>query len=136
MLSPLRASAPPVRRPAPKPPPAPPTPPARRRLPAAAGLTLTGGLLAGLILRLWGVQHGLPAVYNVDERGHFVKLAVQYFNGSYNPHYFQNPPGFSYLLHGVYALWYWIGGTPPADIGNLLERQIRIDGTELYTIGR
>jgi hypothetical protein len=102
----------------------------------AAGLVLAGVLVAGLILRVWGVQHGLPAVYNVDERGHFVNLAVQYFNGSYNPHYFQNPPGFSYLLHAIYALWFWIGGTSPADLGNELERQLRTDGTELYTIGR
>ena len=58
-------------------------------------------------LRLWGIKHGLPFVYNVDEASNFVPTAVSYFfTDSYNPHYFINPPAFSYLLHVVFALWF------------------------------
>jgi dolichyl-phosphate-mannose-protein mannosyltransferase len=70
---------------------------------------LLGGALA---LRLWGVKQGLPYVYNVDEASNFVPTAVGfYFTDSWNPHYFVNPPAFSYLLHGVFATWFG-GGHP------------------------
>src|SRR3954471_20359528 len=69
-------------------------------------------LVGALALRLWGVKQGLPYVYNVDEASNFVPTAVSfYFTDSWNPHYFVNPPGFSYLLHGVFAVWFG-GGWP------------------------
>jgi Dolichyl-phosphate-mannose-protein mannosyltransferase len=70
---------------------------------------LLGGALG---LRLWGVRQGLPYVYNVDEASNFVPTAVGfYFADSWNPHYFVNPPAFSYLLHAVFATWF--GGDRP-----------------------
>ena len=62
-------------------------------------------LLAGsLALRVWGFRHGLPFVYNADENAHFVARAIGMFGHSYNPHYFINPPGFTYLLHVLFWL--------------------------------
>ena len=64
-------------------------------------------LLAGLGLRLWGVRQGLPYPYNTDEAQHFVPHAVEMFRRStLNPHYFANPPAFTYLLHFLFRLWY------------------------------
>jgi Dolichyl-phosphate-mannose-protein mannosyltransferase len=64
-------------------------------------------LLAGLGLRLWGVRQGLPYAYNADEADHFVPHAIAMFEqGTLNPHYFANPPAFTYLLHVLFALWY------------------------------
>jgi hypothetical protein len=64
-----------------------------------------GALLAGaLILRLWGLKHGLPYVYNADENAHFVPRAIGMFDHSYNPGYFINPPAFTYLLHALFWL--------------------------------
>jgi hypothetical protein len=64
-------------------------------------------LLAGLGLRLWGVRQGLPYPYNTDEAQHFVPHAVEMFQKStLNPHYFANPPAFTYLLHFLFRLWY------------------------------
>ena len=65
-------------------------------------------LLAGaLALRLWGVKQGLPYVYNVDEASNFVPTAIGFhFTDSWNPHYFINPPGFSYLLYAVFGVWF------------------------------
>jgi 4-amino-4-deoxy-L-arabinose transferase-like glycosyltransferase len=66
-------------------------------------------LAGGLGLRLWGVQQGLPYAYNADEADHFVPHAVAMFGHDLNPHYFANPPAFTYVLHYLFAIAY--GGT-------------------------
>jgi hypothetical protein len=81
------------------------------RAPSAGTLAAAGLVAVALGLRLWGIKHGLPFVYNVDENANFVPSAVGFFSGDYNPHYFVNPPAFSYLLHAVLAVWYG-GGWP------------------------
>jgi 4-amino-4-deoxy-L-arabinose transferase-like glycosyltransferase len=91
-----------------------------------AGLLLV--LLGGLALRLWGVRQGLPYVYNIDEATHFVPRAVEMFQHGLDPHYFANPPAFTYLLHGLYALWY--GGGAGAS------RALALNPTEVYTLAR
>ena len=77
---------------------------AERRWP----LAVAGVLLAAVALRLWGVRHGLPYVYNADENAHFVPRAIGMFGHSLNPDYFINPPAFTYLLHA--AFWARWGG--------------------------
>lgn len=106
----------------------------RLHRPSAASITLAAILAAGLALRLWGVEHGLPAVYNLDEGAHFVKPAVRFFGEGYNPHYFQNPPEFSYILHLIYAFGY--GGIWPVGAGNEVESVYANNPTELFVIGR
>jgi hypothetical protein len=84
----------------------------RRQAPGAhsrrwvwAGLALVLG--GGLALRLWGTRQGLPYAYNADEYDHFVVHAIEMFeHGTLNPHYFANPPAFTYVLHFVFAVWY------------------------------
>ncbi len=66
-------------------------------------------LLAALGLRLWGIEQGLPYVYNIDEAGHFVPKAVAMSAHGLNPHYFVNPPGLTYVLHLVLVLWFGAG---------------------------
>jgi hypothetical protein len=67
-------------------------------------------LAGGLGLRLWGYRQGLPFVYNIDEADHFVPHAVAMFqHGTLNPHYFANPPAFTYVLHFLFALAYGSG---------------------------
>ena len=89
---------------------------------------LAGVLAVGLGLRLWGVRQGLPYVYNIDEATHFVPKAVEMFQHGLDPHYFANPPAFTYLLHVIYALWY--GGGAGA------QRALELNPTELYTLAR
>jgi hypothetical protein len=69
-------------------------------------LGLAGVLALALVLRVWGSGHGLPWAYNVDENNHFVPKAIAFFNGDWNPHYFDNPPAYSYLLKVVLGLWF------------------------------
>lgn len=85
-------------------------------------------LLLGLGLRLWGVRQGLPFAYNLDEGTHFVPKAVAMFGKSLNPHYFANPPAFTYLLHYVFALSYGGGGG--------VKRAFAQHPQELYTLAR
>jgi hypothetical protein len=91
------------------------------------GLALV--LLGGLALRLWGVGEGLPYVFNADEADHFVPRAVRMFEtGSLNPHYFSNPPAFTYLLHYLFAVWYGGGGG--------VVTELELHPTDLYTLAR
>jgi hypothetical protein len=75
-----------------------------RRWPWWLGLTVV--LAAALGLRLWGIGHGLPYAYNADENAHFVPGAIGLFGHGFHPHYFVNPPGYTYLLHAVFAVWF------------------------------
>ncbi|HEY5194587.1 MAG TPA: glycosyltransferase family 39 protein [Solirubrobacteraceae bacterium] len=71
---------------------------------AWCGLALV--LLTALGLRLWGIEQGLPYIYNIDEAGHFVPKAVAMFSAGLNPRYFVNPPALTYVLHFVFAVWF------------------------------
>lgn len=63
-------------------------------------------LLITFLLRVWGIKQGLPYSYNVDEATHFVPRAIAFSWHDLNPHYFLNPPAYSYLLHVVFELWF------------------------------
>jgi hypothetical protein len=86
-------------------------------------------LAGGLGLRLWGIEQGLPFAYNVDEADHFVPRAVKMFEqGNLNPHYFANPPAFTYVLHYLFAVWY--GGASG------VVHTFALHPAEVYTLGR
>jgi Dolichyl-phosphate-mannose-protein mannosyltransferase len=88
-----------------------------------------GAVLAvGLGLRLWGIRQGLPYAYNVDEADHFLPRAVAMFAHGLNPHYFVNPPAFTYLLHFLLALVY--GG------GSGVQHAVALHPTAVYTLAR
>ncbi|MHB1835091.1 MAG: ArnT family glycosyltransferase [Solirubrobacteraceae bacterium] len=72
--------------------------------PHRVGLAIV--LAATLGLRLWGVKQGLPYSYNSDEASHFVPRAIAFFSHDLNPHYFLNPPGYSYLVQFSLELWF------------------------------
>jgi dolichyl-phosphate-mannose-protein mannosyltransferase len=69
-------------------------------------VALAGVLGVALGLRLWGVAQGLPYAYNADENAHFVPGAIGLFGHGLNPHYFVNPPAYTYLLHAVFGVWF------------------------------
>jgi hypothetical protein len=96
---------------------------------------LVGALLAGSLgVRLWGIAHGLPYVYNIDENANFVPRAVAFFSGDYNPHYFANPPAFTYLLHGVFAVWFGHGW--PFGAGDAVSDAYATDPTQVFLVAR
>jgi uncharacterized protein (TIGR03382 family) len=63
-------------------------------------------LVVSFVLRVWGAKQGLPYAYNADENAHFVPKAIGLFGHGFNPHYFVNPPAYTYLLHVVFAVWF------------------------------
>jgi len=90
---------------------------------------LAAVLLVGLGLRLWGVAQGLPYAYNSDEADHFVPHAIRMFaEGTLNPHYFANPPAFTYVLHYLFAVWW--GGAHGA------VHEYALHPTTVYTLAR
>ena len=95
---------------------------------ARGWLALTAILAGALGLRLWGIAQGLPYAYNSDENDHFAPKAIKMFEDGLNPHYFANPPALTYLLHGIYAVWF--GG------GEGARRALDLHPTEVYLLGR
>ncbi len=94
---------------------------------AWAGLAVV--LAGGLGLRLWGIGQGLPYAYNADEADHFVVHAVEMFaKATLNPHYFANPPAYTYVLHFLFAAWF--GG------GAAVKHAFGADPTEVYVLAR
>ena len=88
-----------------------------------------GALLAAtFLLRVWGAKHGLPYAYNADENAHFVPKAIGLFGHGWNPHYFVNPPAYTYVLHVVFAAWF--GGR--AGVSDVFAR----DPTEVFLVAR
>ena len=70
----------------------------RERMPRGVFLTLLLILGAAFGLRIAGISHGLPYAYNLDESNYYVVKAIQMVNGGLNPHWFVNPPAFTYVL--------------------------------------
>ena len=92
-----------------------------------------------MLLRLWNNDYGLPYVYNYDEETHFTSNAVEMFGGGFDPNYYQNPSGFTYIVHAVLRLLYgeWPG------VGSILElpldtvgTQFELDPTPIWIISR
>jgi len=65
-------------------------------------------IMIGLILRIWGLNFGLPYQFHQDEPI-VVNHALAYGAGDLNPHFFIIPPLASYILFGFYVLYFFIG---------------------------
>jgi hypothetical protein len=98
----------------------------QRRWPWWVGLGLV--LAVALGLRVWGVKQGMPFAYNSDENAHFVPNAIGLFGHGWNPHYFVNPPAYTYLLHVVFAVWF--GGRAG------VSKAMATDPTEVFVVAR
>ncbi|HYY05977.1 MAG TPA: glycosyltransferase family 39 protein, partial [Candidatus Limnocylindria bacterium] len=110
-----------------------------RRHRAAASpayLALAAIVVVGLAVRLLHNTYGLPYVYNIDEGSHFTNRAVEMFGGSADPHYFQNPSAFSYLVHLALRFQYGPAHLVPfGDFGRVV-RQYSEDPTTIYRTSR
>ena len=91
-------------------------------------VALAAVLAVALGLRLWGIRQGLPYAYNADENAHFVPGAIGLFGHGMNPHYFVNPPAYTYLLHAVFGVWF--GGR--AGVSNTYA----LHPTEVFVVAR
>jgi 4-amino-4-deoxy-L-arabinose transferase-like glycosyltransferase len=66
-------------------------------------------VLAALALRIWGVRGGLPYVDHPDEPNPINYVVRMLRNGDLNPHQFQKPSLYIYMLLGVLSIHYRLG---------------------------
>ncbi|HEU5098034.1 MAG TPA: glycosyltransferase family 39 protein [Roseiflexaceae bacterium] len=66
-------------------------------------------VLAALALRLWGLRGGLPYVDHPDEPNPINYVVRMLRTGDLNPHFFQKPSLYIYLLLGVLSIHYRLG---------------------------
>ena len=97
-------------------------------------LALAAIVAAGALLRLHNLGHGLPYSYHADEALHFTTRAMEMFGGDLNPHYFENPSAFTYVVYAVLRLIH--GGGPPFDDVSGLVAAYRADPSVAYMTGR
>ena len=62
----------------------------------------------GFLVRIAGIDFGLPFIYHDDEPI-IVNYALAYGTGDFNPHFFNVPPLLSYVLFAGYGLFYIAG---------------------------
>jgi len=71
-------------------------------------IALWAVIVLALAVRLVGIDWGLPNIFHVDENW-FAGLAFKHIQGDLNPHFFHVPSLYSYLVSGVWGLYY-LGG--------------------------
>jgi hypothetical protein len=92
--------------------------------------------LLAAVLRLTGLQYGLPAVYNPDEVA-IMTRALSFARGTLNPHNFLYPTFYFYVLFvwvGIYLAFVWVTGRVQSLAA--LQRLYFTDPTGIYTAGR
>ena len=65
-------------------------------------------LLAAASLRLWGIGFGLPHLMTRPDEEFLIGKALGIFN-DYNPHFFEWPSLYIYIVHAVFRVVYWAG---------------------------
>jgi hypothetical protein len=92
-------------------------------------MVVTGLALA---LRLPGARYGLPHFVHPDE-SILVPLAVQFLTGDLNPHFFNWPTAYMYVLSALYAAG---GALLAGDGGHATVMAFVRDPTPFYLVGR
>lgn len=72
-------------------------------------IILTLILLAGFILRVWGINFGLPLKYARPDEDQIVEAFLYLFTGDYNPHFYYYPHLFLYLNHFICQIIFYAG---------------------------
>lgn len=106
------------------------------RTSAATRVTLGAIVMIALILRVIGIQYGLPSVYNPDEVA-IMARALSFAKGTLNPHNFLYPTFYFYVLFawvGAYLGFVWLTGGVASVAA--LQQLYFTDPTGIYTAGR
>jgi hypothetical protein len=99
-------------------------------------LPLIGICVVAIVIRVIGLQYGLPAVYNPDEVA-IMTRALSFGAGTLNPRNFLYPTFYFYVLFiwvGIYVGFVWL--TRRVASLDALRRLYLTDPTGLYTAGR
>ena len=67
---------------------------------------LAGILAIALAARLWGITFGLPFVHARPDELLIVSTALGFFTSNLNPHFFDYPALYLYVVYGLFVLYY------------------------------
>ena len=70
-------------------------------------------IVLAIATRVVGISFGLPHFYHVDE-ARFAKISFTYFTGDLNPHFFHVPSLHTYVVAGLWGVYY-LGGKITGD---------------------
>ena len=93
-------------------------------------------IIFAFVLRIWGVNYGLPDIYHTDEE-RLVNHALAFGLGDLNPHYFNYPSFSMYLLFFQYGAYFAFGrllGIFSSVVD--FQKLFFSDPTSFYLIGR
>jgi len=68
-------------------------------------------LVLASIVRFWGIDFGLPGTLARPDESILIRLALRFGSGDLNPHFFNYPTLFPYLLFALYGGYYLLGKT-------------------------
>jgi Dolichyl-phosphate-mannose-protein mannosyltransferase len=77
--------------------------------PSAHTTLLAIVVILGAGLRLWGIGFGLPHPMTRPDEEFIVSKALGFFGGDYNPHFFEWPSFYFYVVHAVFTVVYLVG---------------------------
>jgi hypothetical protein len=60
------------------------------------------------LLRGWALDFGLPNTETRPDETVVIQTALRFFTGDLNPHFFNYPTCFMYVLFGLYAVWFGV----------------------------
>ena len=66
-------------------------------------------LVVALVVRLWGLGFGLPHPMTRPDEEFLIDVASRFFDGDFNPHFFEWPSLYFYVVHGALRGAYVIG---------------------------
>lgn len=67
-------------------------------------------VILGAAVRLWGIHFGLPHPMARPDEEFILSVALRFFSGDFNPHFFEWPSFYFYVVHGVLRVAYLAGG--------------------------
>jgi 4-amino-4-deoxy-L-arabinose transferase-like glycosyltransferase len=67
-------------------------------------------VILGAAVRLWGIDFGLPHPMARPDEEFILSVALRFFSGDFNPHFFEWPSFYFYIVHGVLRVAYLAGG--------------------------
>lgn len=105
---------------------------------SSATLCVIAILIIAFFLRYWGLDFGLPFLYNTDEPTFVVRAFRILGTGDLNPHWFGHPGSFTIysltFVFGIYAIiGLFLGYFPDL---SAIETITRTDPSEFYFLGR
>lgn len=103
-----------------------------------------GIILLAILLRIWGINFGLPYLYHPDEPRYVIIAQDVFKTGDLNPHFFNYPSLFFYIHGLAYVPYYLVGKLAgvfhhPADIPALIILAMGVGKTPMrspFLLGR